>query len=122
MAHNTTTTPPRKLPNGRRRSREYLTPAEVDRLQEAAKRLGRHGHPDATMILLACRHGLRVSELIALRWDQVDLASGLLHVRRRKQGTPSTHPCVGQSSAPCARWPLPIPTCPMSLSRNERDR
>jgi type 1 fimbriae regulatory protein FimB/type 1 fimbriae regulatory protein FimE len=47
------------------------------------------------MILLAYRHGLRVSELIALRWEQVDIGQGTLHVRRRKNGTPSTHPIRG---------------------------
>jgi site-specific recombinase XerD len=41
------------------------------------------------------RHGLRVSELIALRWEQVDLKLGLLHVRRLKNGIPSTHPLRG---------------------------
>ncbi len=40
-------------------------------------------------------HGLRVSELVALRWDQVDLEQGMLHVRRRKNGIPSTHPLRG---------------------------
>jgi site-specific recombinase XerD len=95
MTNNPWSRPPRKLPNATRRSREYLTPAEVERLRDAAKHLGRHGHRDATMILLAYRHGLRVSELIALRWDQVDLSQGLLHVVRRKQGTPSTHPLRG---------------------------
>lgn len=47
------------------------------------------------MILLAYRHGLRVSELCALRWDQVDLEAGLLHVRRLKHGIPSVHPLRG---------------------------
>lgn len=87
--------PPRKQPNAHRRSREYLTPTEVETLIGAAQRLGRHGHRDATMIQLAYRHGLRVAELIALRWDQVDLRDGLLHVRRRKNGVPSTHPLYG---------------------------
>jgi site-specific recombinase XerD len=87
--------PPRKQPNARRRSREHLTPAEIDRLIAAARQLGRHGHRDATMILLAYRHGLRVSELIGLRREQVDLRQGLLHVRRRKNGLPSTHPLHG---------------------------
>jgi type 1 fimbriae regulatory protein FimB/type 1 fimbriae regulatory protein FimE len=41
------------------------------------------------------RHGLRVSELVALRWSQVELKVGLLHVTRRKNGTPSTHPLQG---------------------------
>jgi integrase len=84
--------PPRRRPNAASRSREYLTPTEVDRLREAAAKQGRHGTRDATMILLAYRHGLRVAELIALRWDQVDLKQGVLHVRRRKNGSPSTHP------------------------------
>jgi integrase len=47
------------------------------------------------MILLAYRHGLRVAELIHLRWHQVDLAQGLLHVRHVKSGVPSTHPLTG---------------------------
>jgi hypothetical protein len=76
--------PPRKPKNSERRSREFLSPAEVEKLAEAAQRVGRHGHRDGTMIQIAYRHALRVSELTALRWDQVDLAQGLLHVRRRK--------------------------------------
>lgn len=87
--------PPAKMPNAIRRSREHLTPSEIDRLIAAARRLGRHGHRDATMILLACRHGLRVSELVSLRREQLDLRQGLLHVRRRKNGLPSTHPLRG---------------------------
>lgn len=87
--------PPRRVPNAERRSREYLTPAEVESLTAAAEKAGRHGHRDATIILICYRHGLRVSELVALRWDQVDLAQGLLHVRRAKNGNPSTHPLHG---------------------------
>jgi integrase len=87
--------PPLKQPNAERRSREYLTPAEIDGLMAAARHLGRHGHRDATMILVAYRHGLRVSELVDLRREQVDLRQGLLHVRRRKNGLPSTHPLRG---------------------------
>jgi site-specific recombinase XerD len=87
--------PPRKPRNAERRSREYLTPAEVERLMKAAERLGRHGHRDATMLLLAYRHGLRVSELCSLRWEQVDLGLRLLHVRRLKNGVSGTHPLRG---------------------------
>jgi type 1 fimbriae regulatory protein FimB/type 1 fimbriae regulatory protein FimE len=87
--------PPRKQPNALRRSREHLTPPEIERLIAAARQLGRHGHRDATMILIAYRHGLRVSELVGLRREQVDLRQGLLHVRRRKNGLPSTHPLRG---------------------------
>lgn len=87
--------PPRRVANRERRAREHLTPQEVEKLIRAASRLGRYGHRDATLILLAYRHGLRVSELVALRWDQVDLEQGLLHVTRLKNGVPSTHPLRG---------------------------
>jgi integrase len=47
------------------------------------------------MILVAFRHGLRASELVALRWEQVDFSLAVLHVRRVKGGTPSVHPLTG---------------------------
>lgn len=87
--------PPLKQPNVDKRSREYLTPAEVETLISAAKKLGRHGHRDGLMILLAFRHGLRPAELVALRWEQLDLKAGLLHIKRKKNGSPSTHPLHG---------------------------
>ena len=89
------TVPPRRVPNRTRRSREHLIEREVAALMRAAKGRGRYGHRDATMLLLAYRHGLRVSELVALRWDQVDLAGGLLQVNRVKRGTASVHPLRG---------------------------
>jgi site-specific recombinase XerD len=88
------TVTPKRLPNRKLRTREYLTEAEVERLMKAARK-NRWGHRDSTMILVAYRHGLRASELIDLRWDQVDFASGTLHVNRLKQGVPSTHPIRG---------------------------
>jgi integrase len=77
------------------RSREHLTEREVERLIEAVKG-NRWGHRDATMVLMAFRHGLRASELVDLRWDQVDLEHALLHVRRLKNGSPATHPLTGK--------------------------
>jgi type 1 fimbriae regulatory protein FimB/type 1 fimbriae regulatory protein FimE len=85
---------PNRRPNATYRTREYLTEAEVERLIRAVKD-NRYGHRDATMILVAYRHGLRVSELVDLRWDQVDFRHGRLHVRRVKQGTPAVHPIIG---------------------------
>jgi site-specific recombinase XerD len=77
------------------RTREHLMPSEVERLIEAAKG-NRQGHRDATMVLLAYRHGLRASELVDLRWDQIDFTQAVLHVRRVKKGSPSTHPLTGR--------------------------
>jgi type 1 fimbriae regulatory protein FimB/type 1 fimbriae regulatory protein FimE len=89
------TVPPKRRPNAELRTREFLTDAEVERLIKAA-RANRHGKRDATMILMAYRHGLRAAELVDLRWDQVDLGrNAALHVRRVKRGTAATHPLQG---------------------------
>ena len=88
------TVTPRRPPNTELRTREYLTEAEVDKLIEAAK-ANRWGYRDATMILVCYRHGLRASELVDLRWDQIDFNTATLAVRRTKKGTPATHPIRG---------------------------
>jgi integrase len=88
------TVTPRRRPNAEIRTREHLTSAEVEKLIKAAGK-NRWGHRDATMILVAYHHGLRASELVDLRWDQIDFRGAVLHVRRVKQGTPSTHPVQG---------------------------
>lgn len=84
--------PPIRLKNTDYRGREYLTEEEVNKLIAAAGRVGRHAHRDTTLIMLAYRHGLRVTELVRLRWDQIDLEQGLMHITRIKRGTPSVHP------------------------------
>src|ERR1700758_3600435 len=87
--------PPGRPPNRELRTREHLTPAEVERLIEASKD-NRRRLRDATMILIVFRHGLRASELVDLRWEQTDLDQAVLHVRRVKSGTPATHPLTGR--------------------------
>lgn len=87
--------PPKKQKNSVLRTREYLSQAEVENLRIAAHQHGRHGHRDDTLIFLMFRHGLRVSEIIALRWEQIDFKNGFLHVKRIKNGIPSTHPIRG---------------------------
>jgi integrase len=68
---------------------------EVDRLIEAARKRGRNGQRDATAILLGYRDGLRAAELCSLRWSQIDLRHGRLHVNRAKGGIESVHPLHG---------------------------
>src|SRR5262249_1423785 len=81
--------------NSELRQREYLTPKEVEKLIKTAKD-GRYGHRDATLILIAFRHGLRASEICDLEWSQVEFGrSASLHVRRAKNGKPSVHPLRG---------------------------
>ena len=88
------TVTPRRAKNSDLRTCEYLTEQEVEEVMAAARR-HRYGHRDATMILIAYRHGLRASEVIDLRWDQVDFSRAALHVRRVKQGTAAVHPLSG---------------------------
>jgi integrase len=85
---------PSRRPNRDYRSREYLTEHEVDSVIAAA-RGNRHGPRDATMMLVAYRHGLRASEVCDLRWDQIDFAAATLHVQRVKNGKPGAHPIRG---------------------------
>jgi integrase len=81
--------------NAELRSREYLTPAEIARLSEAAKD-GRWGLRDATLIMVAYRHGLRAKEAAELEWTQVEFGrNAALHVRRAKRGKPAVHPIRG---------------------------
>lgn len=77
------------------RGREYLLVEEVEALMNAAAKVGRHPTRDRALILLMYRHGLRVSEINSLRWHQIDLTRGHIHVHRRKNGKPSTHPLYG---------------------------
>ncbi len=86
--------PEGRKPNSELRTREHLTPAEVETLIKTMKG-NRNGHRDATMILIAYRHGLRVSELCDLQWNQIDFQSAAIHIRRVKRGTPATHPLTG---------------------------
>jgi type 1 fimbriae regulatory protein FimB/type 1 fimbriae regulatory protein FimE len=75
-----------------------LSEREVELLMEAARQ-HRWGHRDATAILVAYQHGLRASELVALRWDDIDLTTGRLRIRRSKSGgAASAHPISAQES------------------------
>lgn len=114
----------RKVPLRRKnadyRSREYLTEQEVDQLIDAAGRVGRHGHRDATLIMLSYRHGLRVSELVSMRWEQIDLKQGLMHVNRLKQGNPSVHPLRGPELRALRRLQRDYPMMPYVFSSERK--
>lgn len=73
---------------------------------KASAKIGRHSHRDRTLVLLAYRYGFRVSQLVALRWEQIDLKDGLLHVARMKSGIDSMHPIRGpELRALCRQYP-----------------
>src|SRR5215471_13580981 len=84
---------------------KYLSESQLNQFIRAARK-GRYGQRDATLVLLMARHGLRVTEAVDLKWDQVDFTKGHLHVRRLKNGINSVLNCE-----PCA-------SCGESRNRN----
>jgi integrase len=81
---------PVRRANAEYRVREHLTPTEVEALL-AALRGNRHGQRDWLIGLTIYRHGLRVSEACDLRWDDIDLATRTIRIRRLKGSSDSTH-------------------------------
>jgi type 1 fimbriae regulatory protein FimB/type 1 fimbriae regulatory protein FimE len=72
------------------RTREYLTEAEIEKLIAAAGK-GRNPERDRLLVTMAFRHALRVSELVGIKWEQVDLKAATLHVRRVKGSVSGIH-------------------------------
>ena len=108
---NENRTVPLRPANAELRTREYLTQAEVERLFNTAKD-GRYGHRDATLVLIAFRHGLRASEICDLEWSQVEFGrSAALHVRRVKNGKPSVHPLRGDEIRALRELRRQFPDC-----------
>ena len=92
-------TVPNRKANDALRTRSHLTEKEVEKLLKVAKQ-GRYGQRDHLMVLMAFRHGLRVSELCDLQWTDIEFRRGTLHVRRLKGSTDSTHYMEADESRP----------------------
>lgn len=115
----------RKFPNFRKyaevRTREHLLPAEVEAMREGLRKSkGRHAHRDSTLLLLIYRHGLRVSEASALRWEQIDFNGGTIYVKRVKKGTPSTQPLYGDEIRSLRKLQRDYPASPYVFQSSQR--
>jgi len=80
--------------------RRYLRLDEAHRLIDAAGKRGRYPFRDRVLVRLVYRHGLRASEAVNMRWSQVDLDAGVLHVARVKGS--STHSLTATNCVICA--------------------
>lgn len=115
----------RKSPNARKysfvRTREHLLPAEVEAMRRAIKKSqGCHAHRDSTLILLLYRHGLRVAEATALRWEQIDFSGGTIYVKRVKKGTPSVQPLYGDEIRSLRKLQRDYPVSPYVFQSSRR--
>lgn len=87
--------PAKARPKRPKKPIRYLTAPQVETLMAVAKKTSRHPLRDATMIRLAYRHGLRVSELLDLTWDRIDFARAEIFIERLKGSKSSMQPIEG---------------------------
>jgi type 1 fimbriae regulatory protein FimB/type 1 fimbriae regulatory protein FimE len=103
------------------RDREYLFEEEVKVMIQVAFK-GRWGHRDSTLILMGYRHGLRISDLVNLRWQQINFNTGHIQVRRAKGFRPSVHPLSGEEIRALGQFQRDYPDSPTYLFRREAAR
>ena len=95
-----------------KRDREYLLESEVNRLLVATKDnkddfLAARNY---LIILLSYRHGLRISELTGLKWEQIELEEARIHINRLKGSNSGVHPMPADECLLCTNLRSQQPT------------
>lgn len=66
--------------------------------------------------------GMRKGELLALRWSDVELGAGLVHVRQNVQRLPGVGLLVGPPKSSRSRRTIPLPAASVKVLRAHRAR
>lgn len=115
-----TNRPPVKRPHAESRTREYLEPKEVEAVRLAAKD-NRHGLRDSLIIAMAYRHGLRVTEVVNLRWENINFERATIFVDRAKQGDDSRQPLSGEEMRALRQLRREYPDFPFVFCTRTKD-
>jgi type 1 fimbriae regulatory protein FimB len=89
--------------NAHERAKDFLAESEVERLLDGVKQ-GRHGVRDHVLLMMMYRHGLRVTEAITMRREDVDLSHARVWVERLKNSLSVEHPIAGDELRAIKRY------------------
>ncbi|HBN5894381.1 TPA: tyrosine-type recombinase/integrase [Serratia marcescens] len=85
------------------KKRKFLSQVEIEQLIAAVNE-GKNSIRDRCLLLMCFIHGLRVSELRALRLQDIDLTSNRIHISRLKNGFSVQHPIQPRERQALLNW------------------